>query len=54
MITHTPGPWRTYRGKVHPSFDGPSPQTTNGDTVICEPLGPDRSANARLIAAVTA
>ena len=46
----TPGPWRVYQGWVHPNFSGPGPQTTNGDTAICEPLGPDKDANARLIA----
>lgn len=47
----TPGPWRVYQGWVHPCFDHPSPQGTNGDTAICEPLGPDAKANAQLIAA---
>ena len=48
---HTPGPWRVYQGFVHPNFSGPSPSTTNGDYAICEPLGPNKDANARLIAA---
>ena len=51
MTQHTPAPWRVYKGWVHPNFDGLSPQATNGDTAICEPLGPDRAANARLITA---
>ena len=51
MSKHTPGPWRVYNGWVHPSFDGPGPETTNGDTAICEPLGQDKNANAHLIAA---
>ena len=46
---HTPGPWCVYQGWVHPNFDGPSPQATNGDTAICEPLGPDRYFNAILL-----
>jgi len=51
MSRHTPGEWRVYNGWVHPGFDGPGPETTNGDTAICEPLGPDKEANAHLIAA---
>jgi len=51
MNKHTPGEWRVYNGWVHPSFDGPGPETTNGDTAICEPLGPDKEANAYLLAA---
>lgn len=46
----TKGPWREYKGWVHPSFDWPSPHSTNGDTAICEPLGPDAPANAQFIA----
>ena len=46
----TKGPWREYQGWVHPNFDGPSPQTTNGDTAICEPLGPDAIFNRTFIA----
>lgn len=45
----TPRPWRLYRGCIHPCFDHPSPQGTNGDTIICELLGPDKVANGRLI-----
>lgn len=47
----TEGDWRIYKGWIHPSFDGPSPQTTNADVAICEPLGPDAAINARLIVA---
>ena len=47
----TKGPWREYMGWVHPNFAGPSPQTTNGDTAICEPLGPDAIFNRAFIAA---
>lgn len=51
MNKPTPGPWRVYNGWVHPSFENPGPQMTNGDTAICEPLGQDKNANAHLIAA---
>lgn len=52
MKQHTPGPWRVYQGNfVHPSFDGPGPQTTNNDFAICETFGPDRYANAHICAA---
>lgn len=47
----TKGPWRVYQGWVHPSFANPSPHQTNSDTAICEPLGPDKVANAHLMAA---
>ena len=48
---HTPGPWRVYQEWVHPCFDHQGQEKTNGDTAICEPLGPNKWANARLIAA---
>jgi len=51
MAKHTPGPWRVYSGWVHPCFDHPNPQGTNDSTAICETLGPDKNANAHLIAA---
>ncbi len=47
----TPGPWKRYKDSIHPSFDGPSPHTTNGDRVICDLFGPDKAFNAFLILA---
>lgn len=48
-MAHTKGPWRIYRGYVHPCFDYPGPHETNGDTAICELLGPDKLWNGALI-----
>jgi hypothetical protein len=48
----TPGNWRSYQDGVHPSFDGPSPQTTNGDFAVCQCFGPDMMANQSRIARV--
>jgi hypothetical protein len=48
----TPGEWRSYQDGVHPSFHGPSPQTTNGDFAVCQCFGPDMMANQSRIARV--
>lgn len=42
----TSGQWKRYKDSIHPSFDGPSPHTTNGDHVICDLFGPDKAFNA--------
>jgi hypothetical protein len=48
MSKHTPGPWahENYQGVIHVFVDN-----QGGTPSVCKLIGPDKEANARLIAA---
>lgn len=48
-ISHTPGPWKTYKDGVHPVLEDGS--NGNDSFAICQCFGPDALHNQRLIAA---